>query len=488
MDLRVRLLAWLALWAGLWLALVLALTAFTLQRGVADESAGADALIELLTVAAEAQAEPSPERLRRLQGLIEGGRFRHLRAAWEAGGPTPAGAPMAPPEVSGLLESPSPEAARPPEALVARVAAWFAPRDAQLPALTHRLPIGDRVLRLTPDPQAEVAEVLEDNLPLLAAWCVVGLLMMATVYVIVARALAPSRELCAGLARLEAGQAQPGFGRFRLREYHAIARGIEAMAERLGRARQAQRQLSQRLIALQEDERRALARDLHDDLGQHLTALAAMVALLQRHPERQTPESLRERADALQAELRGISARLRQLLAQLRPHGLSTEGLREELQTLMAQWRQRCPEVDLQLEESGELPALDEASTLVIYRAMQEALTNAYRHAGARRIVVRWGGLGQGERRQARLSVADDGRGLGPAPEEALTRGTGLQAMRERVEGVGGRLDLGPGPDGAGFRVALILPGVAAAQAAPAPGAETAPPAPGAWALQGVLP
>lgn len=493
MDLRVRLLAWLALWAGLWLALVLALTVLTLKRGIADESVGADALIELLTAAADAQADPSPERLQALQAIVAGQRFRHLRASWEAGAPAGPGPQPAPPEVSGPLQGREPGAAAPSQALVAGVAAWFsAPREAAWPALTHRLVIGDRVLILAPDPQAEVAEVLEDNLPLMAAWCVVGLLMMLTVVVIVARALAPARELCAGLARLEAGAAEPGFGRFKLREYHAIARGIEAMAGRLGRARQAQRQLSQRLIALQEDERRSLARDLHDDLGQHLTALAAMVALLQRHPERQTAESLRERADALQAELRGISGRLRLLLAQLRPHGLSTAGLREELQTLIAQWRQRCPDVALDLDEAGELPPLDEAATLVFYRAMQEALTNAYRHAGARRIVVRWGVATRAGRLQGQLSVEDDGRGLGPDPEAVLTRGTGLQAMRERVEGVGGELHLGAAAAG-GFRVALHLPADLAAGRPPEPdpAAEPAPESrptvpPTAWTLQGV--
>lgn len=471
LDLRARLMAWLGLGALLWLGIALLLTAFTLRRGVAEESAGAHALTELLILAGEAHVDPRPEPLARLHALVESERVRHLLVRWAPQGPE------APAEVEGPLA----RDAQPPEPPTGP-AVWLGRKlglveAAAAPALSHRIPVGDRLLLLSPDPHAEIEEIVDDSLPLLLAWLLIGLGMMAGVGVIVARALAPARELCAGLIRLEGGAASPGFGRFRLREYAAIAEGIEHMALRLGQAHRAQQRLTQRLIGLQEEERRALARDLHDELGQHLTGMAAQVALLQRHADKLSPARVQASAEALQAELRCVSQQLRQLLSQLRPHGLSAAGLPDELALLVEHWRARCPEVAIALQLDEPLPPIDDEAVLVLYRGLQEGLTNAFRHSQARALRIHLAAPGDG---QVRLHIVDNGIGL--PPDGPGNEGTGLLAMRERAARVGGRLDLAPagGPPGRpGLALTLSVPCMTAVDAPE----EDA----GAWPLEGVL-
>lgn len=448
LDLRARLLAWLALGALLWLAIALLLTALTLRRGVSEESVGADALTELLILAGEAHLDPRPDLLARLDTLVRSERVRHLIVRW---------APAAPAGEPPLPLTTEPPAGQPPPGPVV----WLARRlglveAVSAPALSHSIPVGERVLLLSPDPHAEIDEVLDDSLPLMLAWLLIGLGMMAGVGVIVARALAPARELCAGLLRLEGGAATPGFGRFRLREYAAIAEGIEHMALRLGQAHRAQQRLAQRLIGLQEEERRALARDLHDELGQHLTGMAAQVALLQRHADKLSPARVQASAEALQAELRCVSQQLRQMLSQLRPHGLSAAGLPDELALLVEHWRARRPEVAIELHVAEPLPPIDDEAVLVLYRGLQEGLTNVFRHSQARQLRVQ---LAAGPPGELALRLVDDGCGL--PPEEARSEGTGLLAMRERAARVGGRLQLAPagGPPGRpGLALTLTVP------------------------------
>lgn len=450
LDLRARLMGWLGLGALLWLAIALLLTAFTLRRGVAEESAGADALTELLILAGEAHLDPRPELLAQLDALVASEQVRHLLVRWapeaQAAAPEAGGGPVA--------------GAGPAERTTGPVI-WLARRlglveTVAAPALSHRIPVGGRVLLLSPDPHAEIDEIVDDSLPLMLAWLLIGLAMTAGVGVIVARALAPARELCAGLLRLEGGAPAPGFGRFRLREYAAIAEGIEHMALRLGQAHRAQQRLTQRLIGLQEEERRALARDLHDELGQHLTGMAAQVALLQRHADKLSPARVQASAEALQAELRCVSQQLRQLLSQLRPHGLSAAGLPDELALLVEHWRARCPDVAIELHVAEPLPAIDDEAVLVLYRGLQEGLTNVFRHSQARELRVQLAADPSGP---LALRIVDDGCGL--PPEDARSEGTGLLAMRERAARVGGQLLLEPagGPPGRpGLALTLTVP------------------------------
>ena len=450
MDLSKRLLVWLASLATLWLLAIGVYAAVALRSGVADEMHGANAVVELLSTAAEAHGGDAHSQLR-LQALIADGGARHLTARW-------ADEPRSDP-----LEQVS---------LLHAYARKLAPEGK--PAPQHRIAIGPRTLVIEPAPDSEIDEVLDDVLPLFAVLLAAGVAMLVGTWWIVRQALAPASALCAGLARLQAGAAAPDFPRLRLREYAAIAHGIERLAAGLVHARGEQSRLAQNLIDVQERERRELARDLHDEFGQHLTAMSANASVLQRHAAQLDPGKVSACAEQIADSLRCIAVQLRDLLGRLRPHGLDAGSLSQELAALIEKARSRHPTVRVEADLAPDLPLLSDDAALAVYRSLQEALTNAFRHSGASVLQV---ALDVPTPHAVRLRVSDDGRGrVLPAdggrvrvgrPGDPPGRGIGLLGMHERLAMVGGQLRLSD-HGATGVCVEIRVPTVAAPYLGPA--------------------
>lgn len=197
--------------------------------------------------------------------------------------------------------------------------------------------------------------------------------------------------------------------------------------------------LAQRVVSAQEDERQRIARELHDDAGQALTALRISLELMRADvPEEQA---------ALRADLQHAARlagetheRLRLLARGLRPPSLDQLGLSA---TLAAHCRDFAGRTQLAIEYAALVePALDPGAQIALYRAVQEALTNVARHAEAARVEVALGS----DAGEAFARVTDDGRGF--EPERATAGGVGLRGMRERLELLGGRLTISAGPNG----------------------------------------
>ncbi len=231
------------------------------------------------------------------------------------------------------------------------------------------------------------------------------------------------------------------------RANEALREGMAARAELLGR-----------LVTAQEDERRRLSRELHDGLGQELTALILGLKAL----ERDTPEAAPGRARLLELEatVGRISREAHDLAVELRPTALDDIGLGAALVAYVERWSQRTG-IAAAFEPLGldgdRLPP--EAET-TIYRVVQEALNNVAKHAGARNVsvmVARHGG-------EIIAMIEDDGRGFDPEPAgrgaPSARRGLGLPGMRERLALVGGelRVDSAEG-EGAAVRARIPLPG-----------------------------
>jgi two-component system sensor histidine kinase UhpB len=272
------------------------------------------------------------------------------------------------------------------------------------------------------------------------------------------RALAPVRELEAGLQRLADGEPDAALPTFDLREFRQVAGAIDQLALALNSSRAAQKQLSRQLILVQEDERRTLARELHDETGQTLTAIGVTAAFLERNAETLDSRRIVECARDLRRDVRTNGEQLRTMLKRLRPHGLDAEGVAGALRELIGSWQQRAAGIDFRLELPSRLPKLNEEQAVVLYRVVQEALTNVVRHSAARHCVVRIAlepGL-------LRLQIDDDGQGLPAAGE--IRRG-GLLGIEERLEMVSGSLELQPGPT-SGLQLRIILPLTAAPQEA----------------------
>jgi two-component system sensor histidine kinase UhpB len=263
------------------------------------------------------------------------------------------------------------------------------------------------------------------------------------------------RELENGLQRLADGESDPALPAFALREFRQVAGAIERLAQALGDARAAQRALSRQLIAVQEEERRSLARDLHDEMGQTLAALNATAAHLERNAPRLDAAAIAECAADLRRDIRRSGEQLRAMLKTLRPHGLDASGLAAMLAELLDTWRNRETGIEFAVHFPERWPVVDETAALTLYRVLQEALTNVVRHSGARHCSVH---IDTSES-WLRMSIEDDGDGL---PQAGPARRGGMLGMAERLEMAGGSLHLDSLP-GRGLRLQAELPAKAVA-------------------------
>jgi signal transduction histidine kinase len=232
-------------------------------------------------------------------------------------------------------------------------------------------------------------------------------------------------------------------------------RSIEEAAERAERARQ---ELRRELAAAEEGERRRLSRELHDHLGQELTALRLGLDDARRLIARQVPPDapVFGRLAQLEALAASMSAEVRTMSLELRPPELDDVGLDHALRTYAAEWsdRYRIP-AEVTVPGSTRLVVPPEQGT-TLYRIAQEALTNVARHARARHVSV----ILERTDGEARLIVEDDGRGFDAtevAARAQTERRLGLGGMRERAALVGGSLQIESTPGG-GTTVFARLP------------------------------
>lgn len=209
--------------------------------------------------------------------------------------------------------------------------------------------------------------------------------------------------------------------------------------------------LSRRSTEALETERRKLAQELHDDLGQMLNAIKIEAVSL-RSSEAETAAPGHRCASAI-IRLTDLSYEgVRRLLRRLRPVALDELGLQGALEHALADWRERSPAIDFVLRSAGQLPSLDEAAAIALYRVCQEGITNALRHAAPTRIIIAFSVLP--ENATVQLSISDNGSGADLA---ALCHGLGLLGMRERIEGIGGQIDFSSTP-GEGFAILAEIP------------------------------
>jgi two-component system, NarL family, sensor histidine kinase UhpB len=249
-----------------------------------------------------------------------------------------------------------------------------------------------------------------------------------------------------------------GLSWFAVRRYREADRQIdrrEIAEAQLEAALEDNRRLSQQYVELQEAERKSLARELHDELGQYLNVIK-LDAVGIRDRRSANAEALSERAGAIVVNCNHIHAALADLIRQLRPVGLDELGLAAALEHCIEAWRGRLSGASLQLSLSGDLSGLPESIALTLYRLVQEGLTNVVKHAAARHISVRLDVEKPDEANPEtiHLTVVDDGQGTRLA---VPTRGLGLIGMRERVAALEGELTVNSSP-GKGFELRARIP------------------------------
>jgi two-component system sensor histidine kinase UhpB len=223
-------------------------------------------------------------------------------------------------------------------------------------------------------------------------------------------------------------------------------------AEEAERKLEENRQLTQLIQRHIEEERRSLARELHDELGQYVTAIKTFAVAIGNKTRTQMPD-VEAHAQTIAAAANHIYDGMHNIIRQLRPGALDNLGLSETLRDAVAEWQRQHPDVRFSLNLSGKLDSLGETININLYRIVQESVTNALRYAQASMLEIR---LEEKEGGALQLSIKDNGVGMNICNVDQ-TRHFGLLGMRERMQALGGAFNLDSMP-GEGTCITVTVP------------------------------
>jgi two-component system sensor histidine kinase UhpB len=300
-------------------------------------------------------------------------------------------------------------------------------------------------LVITSHPNDEMAEIWDGIVTQLQVGSAIALALFVVTMMVVNRSLAPIQALSEAMTNIEAGgydtRVKPGGAP----ELAAICSKLNHLAATLGEAVEEKRRLAERAVSLQDVERKEIARELHDEFGPYLFALRAHASSLMRIADARAPDTdaLRKHGGAILEQVNALQQFNRRVLEKLRPVGLAELGLREALGALLRLWRESHPDVVIEMAVSPSLGGTGETAELTIYRIIQEALTNVFRHARATRVDIavepaapRRMGRAPVEAEAIMVSIRDNGAGL-PTDHK---QGFGMIGMHERVLALGGTM------------------------------------------------
>ena len=311
------------------------------------------------------------------------------------------------------------------------------------------------------EPRDELGEVWEEVSRRAVIWLGITAMMLALLYVVLGRLLNPLINLARGMHELEDGHYGTRLPQPPVRELAAIAGRFNLLAGALEKAHAENSRLYRNLIAVQEDERRQVANELHDEAGPCLFGITANVSSIGRLAEQAAmaqTQPIKMRVEEILTVVSRLKTINRDLLRRLRPVELGSIPLEELIVSLVAGFERRHPDMSFSVATSSLARGYGEAVDLTIFRCVQEALTNAMQHGGASRVRIdireEPGAAGDGQAgRTLRLVVEDNGKGF----VAGATNGIGLTAMRERVRAIDGTSSIETSP-GNGTTITVTVP------------------------------
>ena len=310
----------------------------------------------------------------------------------------------------------------------------------------------------------EIAEVWRDISDLAILAGIVNLAVIASLVVVLGRVLKPLVNVAIGLREMGGGNLRYRLPRPKVRELADIVDQFNSLATALDAARVDNTRLNRRLITVQDDERRLIASELHDELGPCLFGLRADAASIKRLtatlPD-DVAEAVRERITTLIQTTERIQTVNRRLLDRIRPMALHHVSLKDVIRTLISEFEQHDPGCDFSLSIGRIADRYGDCIDLTVYRCIQEGITNAVRHSGAKMIAIELEQrttvvpefAGCSASAVLRLAVKDDGCGI----SRDRRPGLGLLGMEERVRALGGRFTVSRRSNG-GTRLDIAIP------------------------------
>ncbi len=426
MDLRKRLFTNLSL-------LLLALVAGTLVIDLAfllpdierETRGSANLTKELIAIGnMSCQAEMADEPLA-LKELLSKMPLRHVQVGLE-------GKPVKPRE-AGLISTLSTG--------MLSIASWPA---------KETLDIHGHVLDFTPDPGSELQERLEQMGRTLLLLLGFAIATIGAVWMVVDKALKPALALEQFIRLLADNKTTDNLPHFKLKEYEQLATALNNLSASLSQARSAQKEFSQKIISAIETERDAIARDLHDELGQTITALNYNGKFAEMRSRDAHDEELANCCAEIRRHASEMNAQLKSVIKRLRPLGTEVADLVEGINDLIAAWNSDVIGIEFTFTHDDAIGLMDSQQTMNAYRIAQESITNVIRHSKASRcrIAIRR----QGDR--IMLEISDDGIGM---KESEIRMHGGLYGIRERADMMGAELEIANGELG-GLSIRVSLP------------------------------
>lgn len=310
---------------------------------------------------------------------------------------------------------------------------FFALLDPHEKSVTRIIRFGKLVI--DPNPAGAIREAWAKMRSLL--WIGLGffVLLNVVVYWMLGHWLQPLRPMIKAINSMEHGDLSARLPDFDLPEFDRIGHSLNRMAESLAAERQLEenRHLTQLIQSHIEDERRSLARELHDELGQYVTAIKTFAVAIANKTKDNAPD-ISGNAQTIVAAANHIYDSMHNIIRQLRPGSLDNLGLSETLRDMVNHVQSLQPKLNIRLDLSGELESLGESLNINIYRIVQESINNAVKHAEAKNMEIK---LSTTKAGALELTIQDDGRGM-DIHDVDQSNHFGLLGMRERVQGFKG--------------------------------------------------
>ena len=279
---------------------------------------------------------------------------------------------------------------------------------------------------------------------LMWAGLVFFVMLNVMVYILLRYSLRPIKHILASINRMEQGDLTTRLPEFSLPEFERIGHSLNRMAESLTAERQLEenRQLTHLIQQHIEDERRSLARELHDELGQYVTAIKTFaVGIANKTKSSQDNPGLPDieaNARVIVSAANQIYDGMHNIVRKLRPGSLDNLGLAETLKDVVSVFQTQNPNISIHLQLKGDLQGLGETVSINLYRIVQESLNNALKYANATTIDI---ALSKSIAGDLQLNIKDNGIGMDVEAVDQ-TKHFGLLGMRERVQALHGSFNV----------------------------------------------
>jgi two-component system, NarL family, sensor histidine kinase UhpB len=302
------------------------------------------------------------------------------------------------------------------------------------------------------DPSDEIDETWNEVRGVLILLFVFIILANLLVYISIGWYLSPIATILEGLSGIEKGQYQE-LPHFRLPELERISQQFNHMAEVLLASKAKNKLLTQRSLEIQEEERRHLAQELHDELGQTIAAIKAVAVAISNAdvPEKAQVDSSVKTIVQYSDHIYQVA---KNMMHRLRPSVLDELGLIKALQNMIDDWNSRQDDIFCHFSFSDIPSDLSESLKISLFRIIQESLTNALKHSQASQVSISMNKIITNGQVNISLIIEDDGIGL---DETKTMTGLGLPGMKERVEMNNGTFEL-TSESGKGFKIDITAP------------------------------